>query len=220
MSFEDKLRKIKPYVAGEQPQQSNVIKLNTNENPYPPAPEVQERSREFVTDILKKYPDPDIHLLNAALAKYHGVDEKRVFSGVGSDDVLSVAFLSFFDSDLPILFPDITYAFYPVWATLYRIPFTEIPLDENYRIRPEDYYGDVKENGGVVIANPNAPTSIAESADFIEDIVRHNPNSVVVVDEAYVDFGAESVLKLTEKYENLLVVRTFSKSRSMAGIRI
>lgn len=220
MSFEDKLRKIKPYVAGEQPQQSNVIKLNTNENPYPPAPEVQERSREFVTDILKKYPDPDIHLLNAALAKYHGVDEKRVFSGVGSDDVLSVAFLSFFDSDLPILFPDITYAFYPVWATLYRIPFTEIPLDENFRIRPEDYYGDVKENGGVVIANPNAPTSIAESADFIEDIVRHNPDSVVVVDEAYVDFGAESVLKLTEKYENLLVVRTFSKSRSMAGIRI
>ncbi len=153
----------------------------------------------------------------AALAGYYGLSEDQVFVGVGSDDVLSVAFLTFFNSGKPVLFPDITYSFYDVWAQVYRIPYECPALGDDFRIRKEDYY---RENGGIVIANPNAPTSIAEGLDFIEDIVRHNQESVVVIDEAYVDFGGVSALPLIGKYENLLVVQTFSKSRAMAGMRI
>jgi histidinol-phosphate aminotransferase len=216
-AWENNVRKIDPYVPGEQPSFSDMVKLNTNENPYPPAPGVTKALKELDTDALRRYPKPDAHELTAALAEYCGVGFNNVFVGVGSDDVLGTAFLTFFKGRLPVLFPDVTYSFYPVWASLYDIPFETPALDENFRIVKEDYY---KLNGGIVIANPNAPTTIAEPVSFIEDIVMHNQDSVVIVDEAYVDFGGETAMELTKKYENLLVVRTFSKSRSMAGMRI
>ncbi|WP_167955742.1 histidinol-phosphate transaminase [Anaerosporobacter faecicola] len=215
--WEKNFRKIEPYVPGEQPKLKDMIKLNTNENPYPPAPGVVEAMEHFDVDKLRLYPDDKSDNLVQALAEYYHVKKEQVFVGVGSDDVLGMAFLSFFNSEKPILFPDITYSFYEVWANLYKIPFETQPLDEAFRIHKEDYY---KPNGGVVIANPNAPTGIAEDLDFIEDIVKHNQDSVVIVDEAYVDFGTRSALSLVDKYENLLVVQTFSKSRSMAGLRI
>lgn len=217
MSWEANVRKMDPYIPGEQPNFPDMVKLNTNENPYPPAPGVSRLLKELDSDRLKLYPKPDAKELVEALADNFGVDVKNVFMGVGSDDVLGTAFLTFFTGDKPVLFPDITYSFYPVWARLYRIPFETPALDENFRIKKEDYF---RENGGIVIANPNAPTSIAESVDFIEEIVKANPDSVVIVDEAYVDFGAESCIPLTKKYDNVLVVQTYSKSRSMAGMRI
>lgn len=217
MYWEENVRRVVPYVAGEQPQNKNVIKLNTNENPYPPAPEVERVLRELNHDTLRKYPDPDVSELVNALAKRYGIDSEQVFVGVGSDDVLAMSFLTFFNSDKPILFPDITYSFYDVWADLYRIPYECQPLDENFCIRKEDYQ---KENGGIVIANPNAPTGVYETPDFLEEIIKANPNSVVIIDEAYIDFGGESCVPLIEKYENLLVVQTFSKSRALAGMRI
>lgn len=216
-AWEANIRKVVPYVPGEQPQRTNMIKLNTNENPYPPAPGVQKLMDDFQMDRLRLYPDPECSSLVNALAEYYGVDSNQVFVGVGSDDVLSVAFLTFFNGEKPILFPDITYSFYDVWADVYRIPYECPPLDENFRIRREDYY---KENGGVIFANPNAPTSIAEPLEFVEDILQHNQDVIVIVDEAYIDFGGQSALPLLKKYENLLVVQTFSKSRSMAGMRI
>ena len=217
MNWEKNVRRVVPYVAGEQPQNKNVIKLNTNECPYPPAPEVESVLREFDGDTLRKYPDPDSSELVNALAKRHGLSKEQVFVGVGSDDVLAMSFLTFFNADKPILFPDITYSFYDVWADLYKIPYECQPLDENFRIRKEDYQ---KENGGIVIANPNAPTGVYETPAFLEEIIKANSDSVVIIDEAYIDFGGESCLPLIEKYENLLVVQTFSKSRAMAGIRI
>lgn len=216
-AWEKNVRNVVPYVAGEQPQQADVVKLNTNENPYPPAPEVQEIVKDFECGVLRKYPDPDVSALCKELADYHKLDKNQVFVGVGSDDVISVAFLTFFASDTPILFPNITYAFYPVWAELYRIPYKTPELDESFKIKKEDY---LVPNGGIVLANPNAPTSIMEPLPFIEDILKANPESVVIVDEAYIDFGGESALPLLDKYDNLLVIRTFSKSRSMAGMRI
>ena len=217
MSWEENVRTVVPYTPGEQPKIRNIIKLNTNENPYPPAPEVKRVLAGMDVSDFRKYPDPTCGVLVDAIADYYKVDKDRVFVGVGSDDVLSMAFLTFFNSKKPILFPDITYSFYDVWANLYRIPYRQIPLNENFTINPEDYYGD---NGGVVIANPNAPTGIGLGLSAIEDIVKRNPDVVVIVDEAYVDFGGESALPLIDKYENLLVVQTFSKSRSMAGMRI
>lgn len=211
------IRETEPYVPGEQPQEGNVIKLNTNENPYPPAPAVARLAAGMETDKFRLYPDPDVHMLSKALAEYHGVDEAQVFVGVGSDDVLAMSFLTFFNSDKPILFPDITYSFYKVWAGLFRIPYETPELDDNFRIDFDDY---MKENGGIIITNPNAPTSIYEPVDKIERVVRANPGSVVIVDEAYIDFGGESALPLIDRYDNVLVVRTFSKSRSMAGLRI
>lgn len=217
-AWEDKIRKVVPYVAGEQPRGANVIKLNTNENPYPPAPGVEKAIQDFKSDCLRLYPEfSEQSRLTEVLADYYNVGKNQVFVGIGSDDVLSQIFLTFFNSDKPILFPDITYSFYEVWADLYKIPYERPLLGEDFRIKKEDYY---RENGGVVIANPNAPTSISEPLSFIEDIVKHNQDVVVVVDEAYIDFGGESALPLVEKYENLLVVQTFSKSRSMAGMRI
>ena len=217
MSWENKVRKVVPYVAGEQPQNQNVIKLNTNECPYPPAPGVEEVLHHFDGNVLRKYPDPDVTLLRNALADRYQVKPEQVFVGVGSDDVLSMAFLTFFNSDKPVLFPDITYSFYDVWADLYRIPYECQPLDEDFHWKKEDYF---KENGGIVLANPNAPTGLAVSASQIEEIIAANQDSVVIVDEAYVDFGAESCVPLVDKYENLLVTQTFSKSRSLAGLRI
>ncbi|WP_066715519.1 histidinol-phosphate transaminase [Clostridium sp. Marseille-P299] len=216
-AWESNIRRVSPYVPGEQPNLSNMIKLNTNENPYPPAPAIRNMLTQIDTDVLRLYPDPDAKALVKELANFYQVNDENVFVGVGSDDVIAMAFLTFFNSKKPILFPDITYSFYDVWADLYRIPYERPALDQEFRIRKEDYY---KENGGVVIANPNAPTSIAEGIEVIEDILIHNQDVIVIVDEAYVDFGAESAISLTKKYENLLVIQTFSKSRSMAGMRI
>ena len=214
-AWEKNIRTVEPYVPGEQPKEQGIIKLNTNENPYPPSKLVMDAKLDM--DILRLYPDAKIEKLVNALAEYHGVSEEQVFVGVGSDDVLSLAFMTYFNSQKEILFPDITYSFYDVWAKLHRIPYREVPLDDDFRIIKEDYYG---ENGGVIFPNPNAPTGVQESLYFIEDIVKHNADVVVIVDEAYVDFGGTSALPLIEKYDNLLVVRTFSKSRSMAGLRI
>lgn len=215
-AFEKNIRKVEPYVPGEQPQHK-VIKLNTNENPYPPAPGVKRALQTVDADRLRLYPDPTAADLVHTLAEYYGVQDEQVFVGVGSDDVLAMCFLTFFNSDKPILFPDITYSFYKVWAELYRIPYECPALDENFKIVKEDYY---KENGGVIFANPNAPTGIYEELPFIEDILEHNQDVIVIVDEAYIDFAGKSAIELVDKYDNLLVVQTYSKSRSMAGMRI
>ncbi len=216
MNWESNVRKVVPYVPGEQPS-GKVIKLNTNENPYPPAPGVEALLKNFDVSLLKKYPEADCHSLANALAEKYNVKPSQVFVGVGSDDVLAMAFLTFFNSDKSILFPDITYSFYDVWAELFKIPYEQIPLDDEFRIHPEDY---AKENGGVVIANPNAPTGVFMGLDGIRAILDKNRDVVCIVDEAYVDFGAESALSLLDEYDNLLVIQTFSKSRSMAGLRI
>ncbi len=215
-AYEKNIRRVEPYVPGEQPQHK-VIKLNTNENPYPPAPGVKKALEAMDADRLRLYPDPEASVLTEALAKYYGVEKNQVFVGVGSDDVLSMCFLTFFNSEKPVLFPDITYSFYKVWAELYRIPYECQELDENFHIVKEDYY---KENGGVIFPNPNAPTGIYEELRFVEDILLHNQDVIVIVDEAYIDFAGDSALELIDKYENLIVVQTFSKARSMAGMRI
>lgn len=215
-AFEKNIRKVEPYVPGEQPQQK-VIKLNTNENPYPPAPGVQKVLEQMNTERFRLYPDPTCHALVAALAEFYGVSEEQVFVGVGSDDVLSMCFLTFFNSEKPIFFPDITYSFYKVWADLYRIPYECKPLDEEFRLKKEDYYA---ENGGVIFPNPNAPTGLYMELEDVEDVIAHNQDVIVIVDEAYIDFAGKSALELIDKYENLVVVQTFSKARSMAGMRI
>lgn len=216
-AWEKNIRKVVPYVPGEQPDRRNVIKLNTNENPYPPAPGVQKLSAGLDTGCLRLYPAPDCGVLCTEIAKYYGLEKENIFVGVGSDDVISMAFLTFFNSEKPVLFPDITYSFYTVWGDVYRVPYEQVPVDRDFRIQKEDYYRD---NGGIIFPNPNAPTGILESLEFVEDIVQHNGDSVVIVDEAYIDFGGKSAWELTRKYDNLLVVQTFSKSRSMAGLRI
>lgn len=215
--WEQYIRKVEPYVPGEQPCDPDMIKLNTNENPYPPAPGVIKAYKDLDLDKLRRYPDPSSSLLIDSLAEYYQVDKDQVFVGVGSDDVLAIAYLTFFNSKKPILFPDITYSFYDVWANLYGIPYERPKLDNDFRICKEDYY---KDNGGIIIANPNAPTGVCEGLDLIRDILDHNQDVIVIVDEAYVDFGGTSALELVNEYENLLVVQTFSKSRSMAGMRI
>ena len=215
--WEDNIRKVVPYTPGEQPNQPDMIKLNTNENPYPPSPEVTKALRALDTDALRLYPDPAAEDLVQAVADYYGLNKNQVFVGVGSDDVLAMSFLTFFNGSKPVLFPDITYSFYDVWADLFRIPYERPALDENFHIRKEDYF---RENGGIIFPNPNAPTGALLPLSAIEDVVKHNPDSVVIVDEAYIDFGGESALPLIDRYDNLLVVQTFSKSRSMAGMRI
>ena len=216
-NWTDNIRKVVPYTPGEQPKYSDVIKLNTNENPYPPAPGVGDAIKGIQLDTLRKYPDITASSLVKALADYHGLSEDQLFVGVGSDDVLAMSFLTFFNSDKPVLFPDITYSFYDVWTELFRIPYVRKPLDENFKIQALDYEDQC---GGIVIPNPNAPTGVAEPVEFFEKIVAAHPECVVIIDEAYVDFGADTCLDLINKYDNVLVVRTFSKSRSMAGNRI
>lgn len=215
--WRDNIREVTPYTPGEQPKISDVIKLNTNECPYGPSPKVKKVLDEMNSERFRLYPDPDASKLVGAIAKYHGVSKEKVFVGVGSDDVLGMAFLTCFNSDKEILFPDITYSFYDVWADLFKIPYKTIPLDVDFRIKKEDYF---TENGGIVFPNPNAPTAVEMPLSDVEDIIAKNPNVVVIVDEAYVDFGGTSALKLIDKYDNLLVVRTYSKSRAMAGMRI
>ena len=215
--FLKRLRRIDPYVPGEQPQSDDIIKLNANENPYPPASGVQQALRDFDTSRLALYPDANGKALKTALANRFGVKPSQVFLGNGSDDVLALAFQSFFCSDEPVLYPDITYSFYPVWCDLFRIPCETVPLDENFCVNIRDYD---RPNGGIVLPNPNAPTGRGVSLAFLEDLLQHNADCVVIIDEAYVDFGAQSAVPLIEKYENLLVVQTMSKSRSLAGLRI
>lgn len=217
MKWEENIRKVVPYVAGEQPNKPNMIKLNTNECPYPPAPGVERLAADLNCDALRLYPDSNTTPLVNALAEYYGVKKEQVFVGVGSDDVISMAFMTFFNSGRPILFPDVTYSFYDVWADLYRIPYKTCALDENWHIRPEDYK---QPNGGIIFPNPNAPTGLYEELSVVEEIISANPDVIVMVDEAYIDFGGVSALPLLEKYENLLIIQTFSKSRAMAGLRI
>lgn len=217
LSWENNVRKVIPYTPGEQPKNPDKIKLNTNENPYPPSPNVLDALKKFDYEALKLYPDTNSTVLVDELAKYYNIKPEQIFVGVGSDDVISMAFLTFFNSDKPVLFPDITYSFYDVWADVYRIPYVQKPLTDDFKINPDDYKIP---NGGIIFPNPNAPTGVEENIDMIEDIIKSNPGSVVMIDEAYVDFGGKSCLPLIEKYDNLLVIQTFSKSRSMAGIRI
>ena len=216
-NWEKNIRKVVPYTPGEQPKKSQIIKLNTNENPYPPAPGVKEALEHFHTDDLRLYPDPVVTDLVDGIAQFYQVDPSQVFVGVGSDDVLAMSFMTFFNSGKPIFFPDITYSFYSVWADLYRIPYEKQALDEDFNIKPQDYY---KENGGVIFPNPNAPTGLYMGLDKVRDIIEHNRDVVVIVDEAYIDFGGQSAKELVNEYDNVLVVQTFSKSRSMAGMRI
>ena len=211
------LRKIDPYVAGSQPSGENLIKLNTNENAYGPSPKVADAFSHFDVHQLRKYSTLDQKSLRTALAKQHGLDPDQIIVGNGSDDVLSMAFLAFFNSDDPILFPDLTYGFYKVWADLYHINYREIPLDDNFEIDVTDYISD---NGGIVITNPNAPTGIYKSLDEIERIIRANQDVVVIIDEAYINFGGQTAIPLLEKYDNVFITRTFSKDASLAGLRV
>lgn len=214
------VRDLEPYVPGEQPKIQNLLKLNTNENPYPPSPKVVDAVQAVLAhqaDALRLYPDPDATVLKQAIAKQQNVDVSQVFVGNGSDEVLAHIFKAFFIQQEPILYPDITYSFYPVYSQFFGVQTKQIPLNEKFEIDISDYE---QENGGIIITNPNAPTSIALGLDKIEQVLKANPNRVIVIDEAYVDFGAKSAVELVSRYENLVVCQTTSKSRSLAGLRV
>src|ERR1700712_1877749 len=211
------VRDLVPYVPGEQPKLTKLVKLNTNENPYGPSPEAIEAMRAEVNDNLRLYPDPNSDLLKQSVARYYGVEANRVFLGNGSDEVLAHAYNAFFKQDKPLLFPDISYSFYPVYCGLYGVEFDAIPLDEQFQIRVEDYN---RPNGGIIFPNPNAPTGCLMALDAVEQMLKANADSVVIVDEAYIDFGGQSAISLVDKYPNLLVTQTLSKSRSLAGLRV
>jgi histidinol-phosphate aminotransferase len=209
--------KLTPYIPGEQPKQQNVIKLNTNENPYPPSPMIKEAMLGEM-ERLRLYPDPDADILRDAISTFYEVSRENIFvGGNGSDEILAHIFHGLLKHDLPILFPEITYSFYPVYCALYDIMFEKIPLDSSFQIRLGDY---IRPNGGIIFPNPNAPTGCIRPIEEIEKLLKKNPDSVVVVGEAYIDFGGESAIPLTKKYDNLLVVQTLSKSRSLAGLRV
>jgi histidinol-phosphate aminotransferase len=210
------LEEVPAYVPGEQPQGEGWIKLNTNENPYGPSPKALAAIREAQDDRLRLYPEPSGKVIREAVAEVHGVDASDVFTGNGSDEILAFAFRAFFVQDSPILFPDVTYSFYPIWARAFSIPFRVVPLREDFSIAPEDYAGD---NGGVVFPNPNAPTARVLELGTVERILSRNPDRLVLVDEAYIDFGGQTAIPLTRRFPNLLVVHTLSKSRSLAGLR-
>lgn len=217
MSWKDRLRDVEPYQAGEQPKIDNLIKLNTNENPYDPGQKVKQAILDFDSSKLPLYPNPDADELRNALASYYQLDQDQIFIGNGSDEVLALTFLTCFNGQEPLLFPDISYSFYPVYCALYGINYQTVPLNERFEIVKEDYY---RANSGVIFPNPNAPTGLLVDLDFIEDILKHNQESIVVIDEAYIDFGGQSAVPLLSKYENLLIIQTFSKFRSLAGIRL
>lgn len=206
-----------PYVPGEQPKLTKLTKLNTNENPYGPSPKALAAMRAELTDDLRLYPDPNGDLLKQAVADYYDVKPNQVFLGNGSDEVLAHAFNAFFQHGKPLLFPDISYSFYPVYCGLYDIEFDAIPLDEQFQIRVEDY---AKPNGGIIFPNPNAPTGCVVGLETVEAMLKASPDSVVIVDEAYIDFGGETAIGLVNRYPNLLVTQTLSKSRSLAGLRV
>ena len=214
--FTEKLKNLVPYVPGEQPQDRSYIKLNTNESPFPPSPKAQARVQEAAAR-LQLYPDPLSAKLTQKAAEVYGINADEVIFGNGSDEILNFAIMAFCDSKTPAVFPDITYGFYTVFADLNGVPYQQIPLTEDFSVKAEDYMGC---NKTVIIANPNAPTGLSLTLAQVEEIVKSNPGNVVIIDEAYVDFGGESAVPLIRKYENLLVVQTFSKSRSMAGARL
>jgi histidinol-phosphate aminotransferase len=212
------VRALQPYVPGEQPKLLNLVKLNTNENPYGPSPRAIEALRGEIGDTLRLYPDPESTRLREAIAAFFGnIEPRQIFVGNGSDEVLAHAFLALLKHERPILFPDITYSFYPVYCKLYDIDYRTVPLDDSFALRVADYG---QPNGGIIFPNPNAPTGRAMPLADIETLLKANPNSVVVVDEAYIDFGGESAVALVNRHPNLLVVQTLSKSRSLAGLRV
>ena len=215
--WSDVVKGLTPYVPGEQPKLANLVKLNTNENPYGPSPRALEAIRAATGESLKLYPDPNAEALKLAIGKCHGVGAQNVFVGNGSDEVLAHIFLGLLKQARPILFPDISYSFYPVYCGLYQVDFETIPLANDFSIRLGDY---AKPNGGIIFPNPNAPTGCLVPLVEIERLLQSNPDSVVVIDEAYVDFGGESAISLAARYPNLLVVQTLSKSRSLAGLRV
>ena len=215
--WSDVVKGLTPYVPGEQPKLANLVKLNTNENPYGPSPRALEAIRQATGESLKLYPDPNAEQLKLAIGKYYAVEARNVFVGNGSDEVLAHIFLGLLKQARPILFPDISYSFYPVYCGLYQVGFETIPLADDFSIRLSDY---AKPNGGIIFPNPNAPTGCLVPLADIERLLQSNPDSVVVIDEAYVDFGGESAIPLTTRYPNLLVVQTLSKSRSLAGLRV
>lgn len=208
---------LRPYVPGEQPAMGTVVKLNTNENPYGPSPRVLAALSAEIGDGLRLYPDPGATRLRDALARRHGLDREEIFVGNGSDEVLAHSFQALLRHEAPLLFPDITYSFYPTYCRLYGVDYREVPLDGDMRIRVDDYR---EACGAIVLPNPNAPTGIALGRAEVEALVAEHPDQVVVVDEAYVDFGGESAVPLVRSYRNLLVIQTFSKSRSLAGLRV
>jgi histidinol-phosphate aminotransferase len=208
---------LTPYVPGEQPRLASLVKLNTNENPYGPSPRVLEAIRGAADDSLRLYPDPTAGRLREAIASFHGVEAGQVFVGNGSDEVLAVTFLALLKHGRPLLFPDITYSFYPVYCSLFGIPFQQLPLDEGFQIRVEDYD---RPAGGIIFPNPNAPTGRWLGLDDLERLLAAHPDQPVVIDEAYVDFGCESAVPLLARHPNLLVVQTLSKARSLAGLRL
>lgn len=210
-------RNIMPYVPGEQPKDKSIIKLNTNENPYPPSPLVQSRIRNVNLEELRLYPNSEGAIVKKAVADYYGISEKEVFVGNGSDEVLALLFKGFFDESTNIAFPDITYSFYPVYGDLFEIPYMKVPLKEDFTIDFNDYPNGVK---AIIFANPNAPTGLYVPVSDIENLLKSRPETLVIVDEAYIDFGGESCITLISKYDNLLVVQTLSKSRALAGMRI
>jgi histidinol-phosphate aminotransferase len=211
------VKDLVPYVPGEQPKLTKLIKLNTNENPYGPSPKALEAMRAELNDDLRLYSDPNSDRLKQAVAKYYGVESNKVFLGNGSDEVLAHIFHGLFQHELPLLFPDISYSFYPVYCGLYGIKSDPVPLDEQFQINVADY---ARPNGGIIFPNPNAPTGCLLALDAVEHILKANPDSVVVVDEAYIDFGGETAITLVDHYPNLLVTQTLSKSRSLAGLRV
>ncbi|PSS57982.1 histidinol-phosphate transaminase [Pseudomonas sp. BBP2017] len=211
------VKDLVPYVPGEQPKLARLVKLNTNENPYGPSPKVLEAMRGELNDNLRLYPDPNSDLLKQAVAEYYGVKGNQVFLGNGSDEVLAHIFHGLFQHGAPLLFPDISYSFYPVYCGLYGIPYETLALDEQFQIRVGDY---ARPNGGIIFPNPNAPTGCLLALDAIEQLLKANPQSVVVVDEAYIDFGGQTAISLVDRYDNLLVTQTLSKSRSLAGLRV
>jgi histidinol-phosphate aminotransferase len=215
--WSDFVHNLQPYVPGEQPKMANLVKLNTNENPYGPSPKVLEAIQLGVSDRLRLYPDPGSQELKQSIADYYKVNTANVFIGNGSDEVLGHIFHALFQHEPPLLFPDITYSFYPVYCQLYKIDYQTVPLTADFQIDINDY---LRDNGGIIFPNPNAPTGCLLGLDEIEKLLQKNTDSVVVIDEAYVDFGGESAIPLTQKYPNLLVTQTFSKSRSLAGMRI
>jgi histidinol-phosphate aminotransferase len=216
-AWRDNLIKVTPYVPGEQSMTPGLIKLNTNESSFPPSPAVKGALRSISTGDLARYPDPDVTPLRKILSSRFDIGEDQIFIGNGSDEVLAFAFRAFFNSGRPVLFPDITYSFYPVWCDLFGIPYEEIPLEADFHVRAIDYD---RPNGGIVIANPNAPTGIGERPEFVEFLLKNNPDSIVIVDETYVDFGGHSAVSLIGQYDNLFISRTFSKSSSLAGLRL
>jgi len=211
------VRKIIPYTPGEQPKLTNLIKLNTNENPYGPSPKVLEALKAEAADTLRLYPDPNSDRVRAAVAAYYGLNMPQVFAGNGSDEVLAFAFQALLKHEKPLLFPDITYSFYPVYCRVYEMSYETVPVTGDLAIRLEDY---LRPNGGIIFPNPNAPTGRSVPLSEIRELLERNTESVIVIDEAYVDFGAESAVQLIDGYPNLLVVQTLSKARSLAGLRV